>query len=102
MKICSDCFNFVTTMLSYLIKFINVLDTKVYFVYVYLTVAATRVWFGGRGNIRKNFIHKFLSSTVQQWRRQNFGSEKTFSENVFIKDFLKTFRKIYQTIYTKI
>ena len=32
MKIASDCFNFVTTILSYHIKFINVLDTHVYFI----------------------------------------------------------------------
>ena len=86
MKIVSDCFNFVATMLSYHIKFINVLDTHVYFIYVYLTVAP-RFWLGGRGNIRQNFIHEFLSSPVMQWRRQNVDSEKTFSENVLIKDF---------------
>ena len=34
MKIVSDCFNFVTNMLSYHIKLINVLDTHVYFIYV--------------------------------------------------------------------
>ena len=102
MKIVSDCFNFVTTMLSYHIKFINVLDTHVYFIYVYLTVAAPRFWFEGRKNIRQNFIHEFLSSTILQWRRQTFSSEKTFSENVLIKDFLKKFRKIYKTICTKI
>ena len=35
MKIVSDCFNVVTTMLSYQyhIKFIKVLDTHVYFIY---------------------------------------------------------------------
>ena len=87
MKIVSDCFNFVTTILSYHIKLINVLDTHVYFIYAYLTMAAPRFWFGGRGNIRQNFIHEFLSSPVLQWRRQIFGSEKTFSENVLIKDF---------------
>ena len=89
-------------IVSYHIKFINVLDSHVYFVYVYLTVAAPRFWLGGRGNIRQNLIHEFLSSPVLQWRRQNFGSEKTFSENVLIKDFLKSFRKIYKTICTKI
>ena len=46
MKFVSDCFNFVTTMLSYHIKFTNVLDTHVYFTYVYLTVAAQRFWVG--------------------------------------------------------
>ena len=39
MKIVSDCFNFVTTMLSY-IKFKN---------YVYLTRAAPKFWFWGEG-----------------------------------------------------
>ena len=53
MKIVSDCFNFVTTMLSFHIKFINVLDTPVYFIYVYLTVAALRFWFGGGGTSDK-------------------------------------------------
>ena len=57
MKIISDCFNFVTTMLSNHIKFKNVLDTYVYCIYVYLTEAAPGFWFGGRGNIGKNFIH---------------------------------------------
>ena len=62
----------------------------------------TKILVWGRGNIRQNFIHEFLSSPVLQWRRQKFSSEKTFSENVLIKDFLKTFRKIYKTICTKI
>ena len=86
MQIVSDCFNFVTTMLSYHIKFKNVLDTHVYeyFIYVYLTGAALGFWFGG--DIGQNFIHEFLSSPVLQWRRQNFGSEETFSKNVLIKD----------------
>ena len=84
MKIVSDCFNFVTTMLSYHIKFINVLDTHVYFI-SHSGGAKILVW--GRGNIRQNFIHEFLSSPVMQWRRQNVGSEKTFSENVLIKYF---------------
>ena len=38
MKIVSDCLIFVPTKLSYHIKFKNVLDTHVYFIYVYLTV----------------------------------------------------------------
>ena len=54
---------------------------------VYLTVTAPRFWFKGRRNIRQNFIHKFLSSPVLQWRRQNFGSEKTIREKVFINNF---------------
>ena len=42
MKIVSDCFNFVTTVLTYQLsyKFKNILDTHVYFIYVYLTGAA--------------------------------------------------------------
>ena len=64
MKIVSDCFNFVTTMLSY-IKFKN---------YVYLTKAEPKFWFGGRRNIEQNFIHEFLSSPRQQWPSQNLGS----------------------------
>ena len=67
MKIVSDCFNSVTTMLSY-IKFKN---------YVYLTGAAPKFWFGGRRNIEQNFIHEFLSSPVLQWRSQNLGSGET-------------------------
>ena len=99
MKIVSDCFNFVTTMLSYHIKFINVLDTHVYFIYVYPTVAAPRFWFGGRGNIRQTFIHEFLSSPVLQWRRQNFGSEKTarmYSSKTFEKNFEKFIKQFAQ------
>ena len=42
MKIVSDCINFVTTMLSYHIKFINVLNIHGYFIYVYLTMATPR------------------------------------------------------------
>ena len=64
MKIVSDYFNFVTTMLSY-IKFKN---------YVYLKGAAPKFWFGVRRNIEQNFIHKFLSSPGLQWRSQNLGS----------------------------
>ena len=64
MKIVSACFNFVTTMLSY-IKFKN---------YVYLTGTAPKFWFGGRRNIEQNFIHEFLSSPGLQWRSQNLGS----------------------------
>ena len=89
MKMVSDCFNFVTTMLSYHIKFINVLDTRVYFIYVYLTEAAPRFWFGGRKNIRQNFKHEFLSSPVLQWRRQNFGSEDIQRECTHQRRFFK-------------
>ena len=52
MKIVSDCFNFVTTMLSYHIKFKN---------YVYLKGAAPKFWFWGKRNIEQNFLHEFLS-----------------------------------------
>ena len=74
--------------------------------YMSLTVAAPRFWFGGRGNIRQNEymnerIHEFLSSPVLQWRRQNFGSEKTFSENVLIKDFRKNFEKFIKQLAQK-
>ena len=81
MKIVSDCFNFITTMSRYNIKFKNVLDTHDYFIYVYLTGAAPGFWFGGRGTSDKTFIHEFLSSLVLQWRRQNFGSGETSSKN---------------------
>ena len=56
MKIVSDCFNFVTTMLSYHIKLKNLLNTHVYFTYDYLTGAATGFWFG-EGEHRTKF-HK--------------------------------------------
>ena len=79
-------------MLSYHIKFINVLDTHVYFICLSHSGGA-KIFVWGRGNIRQNFIHEFLSSPVLQWRRQNFGSEKAFSENVLIKDFFKIFEK---------
>ena len=69
-------------MLSYHIKFKNVLDTNVYFINVYLTGAAP-----GFGSGEGNFIHEVLSSPVLQWRRQNFGSGGTFNMNVLIKDF---------------
>ena len=72
MKIVSDCFNFVTTMLSYHIKFINVLDTHVYFIYVYIG--------GGRTSDKISYM-----SPVLQWRRQNFDSEKSLSDNVLLK-----------------
>ena len=56
MKIVSDCFNFVTTMLSYHIKFINVLDTHVYFIYVYLTVApGAKIFVWGEGEHQTKF-----------------------------------------------
>ena len=63
-----------------------VLDTHDYFIFVYLTKSAPGFWFDG-GNIGQDFIHEFLSSPVLQWRRQNFGSGRTFSKNVLIKDF---------------
>ena len=90
MKIVSDCFNFVPTMLSYHI-------THVYFMLLYRHSCLFHICLshsGGakilvweEGEHRQNFIHEFLSSPVLQWCRQNFGSEKTFSENVLIKDF---------------
>ena len=50
----------------------------------------------GGGNIGQNFIHKFLSSPVLKWRRQNFGSgghlEKMYSSKTFennLKNLLK-------------
>ena len=45
-----------------------------YSIYMYSTLytgAAPGFWFE-EGT--KNFIHEFLSSSVLQWRRQNFGS----------------------------
>ena len=45
MKIVNYCFNFVTPILIYHIKFINVLDTHVYSLYVYLSVASPKFWF---------------------------------------------------------
>ena len=98
MKIVTDCFNFVTIMLSYHIKLINVLDTHVYFIYVYLTVAAPRFWFGGGGTSDKNFIHEFLSSPVLQWRRQNFGSEKNQNFGSARMYSSKTFEKISKNL----
>ena len=67
MKIVSDCFNFVTTMLSY-IKFKN---------YMSISGAAPKFWFWGRRNIKQNFIYEFLSSPGLQWRSQNLGSGDT-------------------------
>ena len=56
MKIASDWFNFVTNMFSYHIKFKNVLDTHVYFIYVYLTSHGRRQDFGsGEGEHRTKF-----------------------------------------------
>ena len=101
MKIVSDCFNFVTTMLSYHIKFINVLDTHVYFIYGLSHSGGAKILVWGRGNIRQNFIHEFLSSPVLQSRRQNFASEKTLSENVLIKDFWKNFEKFIKQFAQK-
>ena len=42
-----------------------------------VTEVAPGFWFGGT---KQNFINKFLSSPVLQWRHQNFGSGGTFSK----------------------
>ena len=60
MKILGNCFNFITTMLSYHIKFLNVFDTHVYFMYVYLTEATPRFLFvGGKGASDKSSLMNF-------------------------------------------
>ena len=97
----SDCFNFVTTMLNYHIKFINVLDTHVYFIYVYLTVAAPRFWFGRRGNINQNFIMNFSQvlycNGVAKISVLKRHSTRMYSSKTFLN-----FGKIYKKICTKI
>ena len=90
MKIVSDCFNFVTSMLSY-IKFKN-------YKYVYLTGAAPKFWFGGRRNIEQNFIHEFLSSPLLQWRSQNLGSGETLCIH---QRLLKIFGKLIKQLVQK-
>ena len=82
MKIVSDCFNFVKTMLSY-IKFKKLC--------LYLTGAAPKFWFGGRRNIEQNFIHKFLSSPGLQWRSKTLSSGKILFIN---QRLLKIFGKL--------
>ena len=67
MKIVNDCFNFVTTMLSY-VKFKN---------YMSISQGRRQNFGGGRRNIEQNFIYEFLSSPVLQWRSQNLGSGET-------------------------
>ena len=54
-----------------------------------------------RGDIRQNFIHKFLSSPVLMWRHQNFTSRGAFSKNVLIKDFRKISKKFIKKILQK-
>ena len=101
MKIFSDCFNFVTTMLSYHIQFINVLDTNVYFIYVYLTVAAPRFWFKGRGTLDK--ISYMNSSQVLYCNGvAKISVLKDIQRKCTHQRLLKTFRKISKTICTKI
>ena len=96
MKIVSDCFNFVTTMLSY-IKFKN-----------YMSISQGRrqnFGSGGRRNTEQNFIHEILSSpAVLQWRSQNLGdimySSKTFEKfrkiNKKLAQKLKKFPKFFK------
>lgn len=43
---------------------------------------------GRRGNIKQNFIQKFIFTSVMQWGLINFGSG-TLSTNVLIKGFVK-------------
>ena len=71
MKIVSDCFNFVTTMLSYHIKFKN---------YVYLTGTAPKFRF--RGTFSKNELIK------------DFEKFQNIYKNL-VKNF-KKFSKIFQ------
>ena len=65
---------------------------RVYTVYS----GGARILVRGR-NIKRNFIHEFLSSPVLQWRRQNFGSggtlAKMYSSKAFEK-FIKNLHKI--------
>ena len=77
MKIVSDCFNFVTTMLNYLIKFKNVLDTHVYkyFIYVYLTGAAPGFWFVG--NIHQECTHQRLLKNFEKFIKHLHRNLKT-------------------------
>ena len=64
------------------------------YIYIYIFRGNARILVLG-GNIGQNFIHDFLSSSVLQWRRQNFGSgghsAKLYSSKTFEK-----FRKIYK------
>ena len=112
MKIVSDCFNFVTTMLSYHIKFINVLDT-VYFIYVYPTVAAPRFWFGGRRTLDKIsymnssqvlYCNGVAKISVLKRHSARIYSSKTFEKNFekFIKQFAQKFKKFSKFFKTKI
>ena len=68
-----------------------------YTLYILYTGAAPEFWWGG--DIRKNFIHEFLSSPVLQWRLQNFGWKKTFSRNILIKDFWKILKKFIKHLH---
>ena len=74
MKIVSDCFNFVTTMLSYHIKFKN---------YVYLTGTAPKFRFWGifsKNVLIKDFLkfRKFSKKFAQNFKKffQNFSKIK--------------------------
>ena len=67
--------------------------------YVYLTGAAPKFWFGGRRNIEQKFIHEFLSSPGLQWRSQNLGSGEILCIH---QRLLKIFGKLIKKISTKI
>ena len=88
MKIVSDCFNFVTTMLSYIKFKIICLSHR----------GDAKILVRGRRNIEQNFIHEFLSSPVLQWRSQNLGSGETLCIH---QRLLKNFGKLIK-ISTKI
>ena len=62
MKIISDCFNFVTIVLSYHIKFKTVLDTHVYFIYSYVYLTGATPGFGSRGGETSDKISYMNSS----------------------------------------
>ena len=112
MKIVSDCFNFVTTMLSYHIKFINLLDTHVYFLYVYLTVAAPRFGLGGGGTSDKIsymnssqvlYCNGVPKISVLKRHSARMYSSKTFvfkNFEKFIKQFAQKFKK-FSKIFQK-
>ena len=46
------------------------------------------------GNIKKNFIHEFLSTPVLQWRRQNFGSGGDIQHKRTHQKLYKNFEKL--------
>ena len=71
------------------------MTTDIYIQYIIYTGAAPGFWFEG-GTFENNFINEFLSSTVLQWRRQNFGSGGHSTQMHSSKTFEKS-RKIYKT-----